>query len=408
MESEGTPAKGAADYSDHPPFSFAAAGQELSFHPSGADRLEALFGLIGSARRSLKMFYYIFADDPCAARIRDALSDAARRGVQVTLIVDDFGSTGHAFFAPLVDAGATVRRFSPRRGVRYLIRNHQKMTIADDEAAMIGGFNIEQAYFDPAEVNGWNDLGVIVRGDAVPRLSAWFALLDRWSAAEHVSFREARREVRMWDPGTGAARWLLGGPSQRLSPWAKAVNNDLALATRLDMMVAYFSPRRGLVRRIGAVAERARKRGGDSAGARLLLAAKSDNGATIGAARANYGRMLRRGVSIHEFEPCKLHAKLYVIDDAVYIGSANFDMRSLYLNLEIMLRLEDAALAERMREYIAWHTRTSTEVTRALHRRRRTVWNRIRWTLSWFLVTVVDYTVTRRLNLGLASDRVLR
>lgn len=407
MESEGNPAEAADEYCDPPPFSFAAAGQELSFYPAGADRLDALSALIGSAKRSLKLFYYIFADDPCAARIRDALCDAARRGVEVTLIVDDFGSTADSFFACLVDAGATVRRFSPRRGVRYLIRNHQKMTIADDEAAMIGGFNIEQAYFDPAEVNGWNDLGVIVRGDAVPRLSAWFALLDRWSSADHVSLTEARREVRLWDPGEGAARWLVGGPSQRLSPWAKAVNNDIAFATRLDIMVAYFSPRRGLVRRIGAVAERARRQGGEDAGARLLLAAKSDNGATIGAARANYGRMLRRGVTIHEFEPCKLHTKLYVIDDAVYIGSANFDMRSLYLNLEIMLRLEDAALAKRMREYIAWHTRASTKVTRQLHRRRRTVWNRIRWTLSWFLVTVVDYTVTRRLNLGLASDRVV-
>jgi cardiolipin synthase len=76
-------------------------------------------------------------------------------------------------------------------------------------------------------------------------------------------------------------------------------------------------------------------------------------------------------------------------------------MRSLYLNLELMLRIEDAALAERMREFVAAHLAGSRQVTMALHRERRTVWNRIRWTLSWFLVTVVDYTVTRRLNLGL-------
>ncbi len=104
---------------------------------------------------------------------------------------------------------------------------------------------------------------------------------------------------------------------------------------------------------------------------------------------------------IYEFEPCKLHAKLIVVDDVTYIGSANFDMRSLYLNLELMLRIEDKALAERMRSFIQHHLPHSTEVTPALHKSRRTVWNRIRWSIGWFLVTVVDYSVTRRLNLGL-------
>jgi cardiolipin synthase len=176
------------------------------------------------------------------------------------------------------------------------------------------------------------------------------------------------------------------------------VIDDIDRAKQLDMMVAYFSPRRGLVKKIGEVARRGARNGG---GARLLLAAKSDNAATIGAARANYGRLLKRGVEIHEFKPCKLHAKLIVVDDNVYIGSANFDMRSLYLNLEVMLRIEDAALASRMREFIEGHLPYSTEVTRRLHRRRSTWWNRVRWTIGWYLVTVVDYSVTRRLNLGL-------
>ena len=55
---------------------------------------------------------------------------------------------------------------------------------------------------------------------------------------------------------------------------------------------------------------------------------------------------------IWEFQPCRLHTKLIVLDDAVYLGSANFDMRSLYINLEIVLYIEDAALARRLREYV--------------------------------------------------------
>ena len=89
-----------------------------------------------------------------------------------------------------------------------------------------------------------------------------------------------------------------------------------------------------------------------------------------------------------------------MLDDAVYLGSANFDMRSLYINLEIVLRIEDAALAERLREYFEHHLPAAEEITPEIHAARATWCNRLRWRLSWFLVAVVDYTVSRRLNLG--------
>ena len=157
--------------------------------------------------------------------------------------------------------------------------------------------------------------------------------------------------------------------------------------------MAYFSPPYTLLRRIARVAKTGQ--------ARLLMAAKSDNGATLGATRSLYRYLLKRKARIWEFSPCKLHTKLLVLDDAVYLGSANFDMRSLYLNLEIMLRIEDAALAERMREFIAHQIAASEEITPALHAQRSTLFNRIRWGAGWVLVSVLDYTVTRRLNLGI-------
>jgi len=83
-----------------------------------------------------------------------------------------------------------------------------------------------------------------------------------------------------------------------------------------------------------------------------------------------------------------------------YIGSANFDMRSLYLNLEVMLRIKDQGFADRMREYIAHHRNHSEPITLEWHRKKAGVINRVRWVMSWFLVAVLDYTVTRRLNLG--------
>ena len=133
-------------------------------------------------------------------------------------------------------------------------------------------------------------------------------------------------------------------------------------------------------------------------GARLILPAKSDNGATIAAARLLYGPLLKRGVEIDEYQPHKLHMKLFVIDDAVFVGSANFDMRSLFVNLEVMLRIEDAGFAAAVRQMIDRQAALSRTITLESHRASRTPLTLIKQWISYLLVGVLDYTVTRRLN----------
>ena len=379
---------------DPPPFSASAQGYDLTFFTAGHDRLTALLALIDGARASLRLCFYIFADDDSGRQVVAALTAAVRRGVEVSLIVDGFGSsaTPEALFAPLWHAGARFCRFSPRRTIRYLIRNHQKIAIADGAVALIGGFNVEDSYFAPPEQDGWHDLAVRVEGPAVARLADWFDGLLAWTLDPHAQWRAIRRLLREWDPGDGPVQWLLGGPTAGLSSWARCVSEDLRRGRRLDMIMAYFSPGARLLARIGRIG-----RHGD---ANLVLAARSDNGATIGASRLLYGSLLKRKARIWEFEPSKLHTKLIVLDDAVYLGSANFDMRSLFINLELMLRIEDAVLAERLRGYVRQHLPACQQITRELHQSRLTLLNRLRWTLSWFIVAVVDYTVTRRLNFG--------
>ncbi|MBX7501630.1 phosphatidylserine/phosphatidylglycerophosphate/cardiolipin synthase family protein [Qipengyuania sp. YG27] len=383
-------------YRDPAPFTVDAQGQRLTFYPAGKDRRAALMELVRTAKSSLEVCFYIFAEDAVSTELRDELCTAAKRGVAVTLIIDRFGaSASDKFLQPLVDAGGRYACYSPRLGLRYLIRNHQKMVIADGARALFGGFNIADDYFAPPEQNGWNDLAIALEGPAVAGLSDWFALLVEWTHDGRSHFRAIRRAAATWDwrSEDGKVHWLVGGPTRGLSSWARCVTRDLVEGERLDIFMAYFSPPYPLLRRIARVARKGRTR--------LLMAAKSDNGATLGATRSLYHYLLRRGAKIWEFSPCKLHTKLLVLDDAVYMGSANFDMRSLYINLEIMLRIEDAALAERMREFVSYHIAASEAITPEVHARRRTWFNRVRWALGWVLVSVIDYTVTRRLNLGI-------
>lgn len=380
------------------PFVAEAAGQRLTFYPAGADRREAMIALLRSAKTSLKLAFYIFAEDAVSREVLGELVAAARRGVDVALIIDRFGADAtDEFLRPLVEAGGEHRCFSARWTQRYLVRNHQKMIIADDERAMFGGFNIQDDYFAAPEENGWNDLAIALEGAAVQGLVEWFAKLMAWTAGKQLDFAGIKQAVREWDWATGKgerrARWLVGGPTRGLSSWARCVSADMREGSKLDIFMAYFSPPKSLLREIGEIAAQGETR--------LVMAGKSDNNATIGASRSLYGYLLRNGARIWEFAPCKLHTKMIVLDDVVYLGSANFDMRSLYINLELMLEVRDAALADRMRAFVDEHIAASVEITPQVYSRMATPWNRFRWWLGWMLVSVVDYTVSRRLNLGL-------
>ena len=132
--------------------------------------------------------------------------------------------------------------------------------------------------------------------------------------------------------------------------------------------------------------------------AAVITPAKTDHQSTVGAARHTYWALLTRGARIFEYEATKLHTKLFVLDDVAYVGSANFDMRSLFLNLELMLRVDDKAFADAMRRYVDGEVANSTEITLASHRRQRTLLNRIKWGLAYFLVAIADYRIAHRLN----------
>jgi cardiolipin synthase len=188
----------------------------------------------------------------------------------------------------------------------------------------------------------------------------------------------------------GPLQWKFSGPLSMRNSWWRSIGRDIKKARRLDMVFAYFAPPGAMIRRIGRVGRRGR--------ARIVNAAKSDNNATIAAARHSYSRLLRRHVELYEYQPAKLHTKLAIVDDVVHIGSSNFDYRSFYINLEIMLRIKDAAFADAMRGYFERELADCKWITPEVHKRRSSPWRRLKWALSHFLVNIMDYSVTRRLN----------
>ena len=374
-----------------PPIRAEIAGNRLELLESGEERLRTLLELIGSAEHSIKMLMYMFNADHVGVAVRDALVEAAKRGVEVRLLIDGFGSAARPeFFTPLNKAGGEECVFNPSYGRRYLLRNHQKLVIIDDKAAIIGGANIDDTYMCDSGARHWRDLWLLVEGPEVTMPSRYFETLFRWSTHKRPRLNYARRRLAEYSEWRGPLQWKFSGPLSMRNSWWRSIGRDIARGSRLDMIFAYFAPPGAMVRRIGRLGRRGR--------ARIITAAKSDNNSTIAAARHSYSRLLRRHVEMYEYQPAKLHTKLAIVDDIVHIGSSNFDYRSLYINLEIMLRIKDAGFAAAVRAYFERELEDCVWITPALHKRRANAWRRLKWALSHFLVNVMDYTVTRRLN----------
>ena len=385
---------------DFPGTHFHIAGHDLHVVHLPQDRLDAVLGLIARAKKSIQMFFYMFGDDATGREVRDALVAAANNGVHVQLIIDSFGSgnVSDRFFDALVEAGGCYHCFSTRKGLGYIIRNHQKILIADSAHALVGGFNITDDYFGRAGDNSWEDLGIIVSGSQAQKLSDYFEDLARASNNGKVRYRSIRNIIHQWRPGIGQVQWLLGGPTNRISPWAITFKRSLEAGKRFDIVSAYFSPSQTILRRLAKAAKH-------NKGSRLVVAGKTDNNATIAAARLLYRYLIRRKTRIFEFQSRPLHMKLMVIDDTVYIGSANLDVRSMFINLEIMVRIKDAGLALHMRKLIDELVTQSEEQTRILLKARDSYWSRFKAALAYFLVNSVDYTIGRRITFGLIRNR---
>ncbi len=374
------------------PIRAVVAGNRIELIETGAGRLRSLLELIGAAEHSLRILMYMFDPDKVGKAVRDALIAAAGRGVEVKLLIDGFGSSATPkFFGELAEASGDYCVFNAHYGRRYLLRNHQKLVVADDRVAILGGANIDEDYMADTGPQHWRDLWIRIEGAEAGAAARYFDAVFRWSKRKRATLRSLRRLCGEHSQWRGPLQWKFSGPLSVRNSWWRSIGGDIRRGSDLAMIFAYFAPPGAMLRRIGGLGMRGC--------ARVVTAARSDNNTTIAAARHSYSRLLRRHVELYEYRRAKLHTKLAIVDDAVHIGSSNFDYRSLYLNLEIMLRIKDRDFADAMRGYFERELRDCRKITPALHKRRANPWRRLKWAVAHFLVSVMDYTVTRRLNL---------
>jgi cardiolipin synthase len=181
---------------------------------------------------------------------------------------------------------------------------------------------------------------------------------------------------------------LLSGPGRGRSPIKTALHRDLAHAKNVQLMVAYFLPTWRIRRALNRVVQ-------TGGAVQFILAGKSDVALSQLAGQSLYRRFLRTGVQIFEYEPQILHAKLLIIDDVVYVGSANLDPRSLHINYELMIRFQSQEMAAQAREIFAEHLKHSRVITRESWRNSRTLWRRLKQHWAYFMLVRIDPWIAR-------------
>ena len=375
------------------------AGNEITLLESGREFFPALRDAIDAARYEVYLETYIFEHDAAGTLIADALRAATRRGVQVHLLVDGFGSRGFvsALMPGLVADGVQVmifrrelRTFSLRR--HRLRRMHRKLAVIDAAVAFVGGINIIDDMPRSGPDRPRYDYAVRVEGPLLEPIAG--AAQHLWRLVSWASLRRRLHEPLLAPPrikpaGPVRAAFLTRDNLRHRRDIEDAYLEAIGAATReIVIACAYFFPGRRFRQALVDAAAR-------GVAVTLLLQGVSDHPTQFYATRALYPFFLERGIRLYEYHHSYLHAKVAVVDARwSTIGSSNIDPFSLLLAREANVVIEDAAFARRLRASLA---RAMEEGARELRREDSHRLPTVRRVASWFAYQFV------RLAIGLAG-----
>jgi cardiolipin synthase len=339
---------------------------------------EAELEEIRKARGSVCMEAYIFQRGEIACRFLKALTERARAGVKVRMVLDAVGSlfTRRSLFRELIDAGGEVCWYMPLRWynlARFNNRTHRELIIVDGTVAFLGGAGIADHWYKSRgrrqRRKRWRDTMFRVRGGAVACLQSMFA--ENWLESSGELLAGERYYPDSEPTGGSTAMVINSTPSYGRSTRARMLFQTLiASATRsIHITTPYFVPDRGA--RTALI--EAMRRGVEL---KIILPGRhADHLLTRRSSRRLYGGLLRHGAQIFEYRPSMIHTKALVVDGVwSVVGSTNFDSRSFGLNDEVNLAAMDEALAARLEEdfqrdlaaslrirYRAWQRRSPLE-----------------------------------------------
>ena len=328
------------------------SGDTFDVLQNGDDIFAAMLQAVEGARRRISFESFIYSDGVVSERFTRAFVAAARRGVDVRIVLDGYGANDlpKESVALLEGAGVRLVWFNRLRAWsldRVNNRTHRKVLVVDGQVAFTGGVGLADHWQGTAQdPDHWRDTQVRVRGPAVRALEASF--YENWiesGGAEAPRLDPEPNEQRSATPGgRSIVAWsnCSGGASNvKLLYLLSIASARRTIDIQSPYIVLDSSLRWSLAQARGR-------------GVRVRLLTDGDHtdaGPVKAASRAGYDALLSQGISVAEFVPTMMHVKTMTVDGSwSIVGTANLDNRSLELNDELVVGVQDPALASTLRE----------------------------------------------------------
>jgi cardiolipin synthase len=327
------------------------AGNDITLLENGEGFFPRVFACIANARREVLIETFILFEDKVGLQLQEALIAAARRGAQVDITVDDWGSPDFSehFLDSLKAAGVRIHAFNPGSrpfGLRphLLRRMHRKIVVIDGEIAFVGGINYSADHLADFGAEAKQDYAVEIHGPLVAEIHRFC----HTALAEGMRHQREKRQWWRWrkqlraspgelpHAGTAAALFVVRDNRRHMDDIERHYRIAIRAARkRIVIANAYFFPGYRFIKEL----KRAARRGVD---VRLILQGQPDMAFVKTAAGMLYHNLLRAGVRIYEYCDRPLHGKVAVMDDEwSTVGSSNLDPMSLAFNLEANVIIRD-------------------------------------------------------------------
>ena len=324
------------------------SGNRIVDYQNGAEIFPAMLEAIHGAEKTITFETYIYWSGDIGKKFSNALSERARGGVKVHMVVDWAGSVkmDDDLLQEMKTAGVHIEKYRPLHWYnlsRINNRTHRKLLVVDGKIGFTGGVGIADQWTGHAQdPDHWREAHFKVEGPVVAQMQAAFN--DNWIKTRGEVLNGPEYFPLLLPAGDMDAHLFIaspagGGESMHLM----YLMSIAAAAHSIDLAASYFVPDELIIQALLA----ARQRG---VRIRIMVPGEHiDSQAVRLASKASWGKLLESGVEVHEYGPTMLHVKLLVVDsELVSVGSTNFDIRSFQLNDEASLNIYNPAFAERM------------------------------------------------------------
>lgn len=328
--------------------SFPLRRSNFKLYTYGQFLYDDFFQDIQQAAHHIHILFFIVKNDEVSHTFLQLLIEKAKQGVHVRLLLDRIGSH-HLSEQMIHNLKQNGVHFSFCHKIRppFLFfsanqRNHRKITIIDGKIGYIGGFNIGEEYLghDP-NLGIWRDYHLRLTGEGVQDLQTQF--LHDWRDDTTEDLLNEMLYFPKQPPGSTLHRFIPTDGAYLERTFSNLIENA---KEELYIGTPYFIPGKKLMQNL----LQARKRGVQVT---ILVPKKADHPLVREAKLPYCRRLMRAGCHIYEFQEGFFHAKIIMVDNHTCdIGTANVDMRSLYINHEINCLLYDPAFIKEIKSKI--------------------------------------------------------